>query len=59
MQTRSTFVARQKMGRLGSPEEVANMFVYLASNEVRRMLLRGHNVAFTKMFSVCFCSRHL
>ena len=27
-------MARQKMGRLGSAEEVASMFVYLASDEV-------------------------
>lgn len=30
---RANFVARQKMGRLGSAEEVASMFVYLASDE--------------------------
>jgi len=59
MQTKSNFAARQKIGRLGSPEEVASMFVYLASDEVRCMLLTSHNVAFTKMLSVCFCSRHL
>ncbi len=30
---RSTFLARQPMGRLGTPEEVANLVVFLASDE--------------------------
>ena len=32
-QVRSAFVARQPMGRIGSPEEIANLAVYLASDE--------------------------
>jgi 2-keto-3-deoxy-L-fuconate dehydrogenase len=31
--TRASFVARQPMGRLGTPEEIAEMAVYLASDE--------------------------
>ncbi|XP_064382020.1 dehydrogenase/reductase SDR family member 6-like [Halichondria panicea] len=31
--SRTDFITRQKLGRLGAPEEVASMFVYLASNE--------------------------
>lgn len=34
MQARAAFIARQKMGRLGTAEEIASMFVYLASDEV-------------------------
>jgi 2-keto-3-deoxy-L-fuconate dehydrogenase len=30
---REKFVARQKMGRLGTAEEIADMAVYLASDE--------------------------
>ncbi len=37
-QAREKFIARQKMGRLGNAEEVASMFVYLASDEVMMML---------------------
>jgi 2-keto-3-deoxy-L-fuconate dehydrogenase len=32
-ETRKAFIARQPMGRLGSPEEIASMAVYLASDE--------------------------
>lgn len=34
-QARSDFIARQKLGRLGTAEEIASMVVYLASTEVR------------------------
>lgn len=36
-QARSDFIARQKLGRLGTAEEIASMVVYLASTEVRHM----------------------
>ncbi len=31
---KADFIARQKMGRLGTPEEIANIVTYLASDEV-------------------------
>ena len=33
-QARENFIKRQKMGRLGSAEEVASLVTYLASDEV-------------------------
>ena len=39
IQARSAFIARQKMGRMGSPEEIASMFVYLASDEVSHIII--------------------
>lgn len=30
---RANFITRQKMGRLGTPEEIASLFIYLASDE--------------------------
>jgi 2-keto-3-deoxy-L-fuconate dehydrogenase len=32
-ENRAAFIARQPMGRLGSPEEIATLAVYLASDE--------------------------
>lgn len=34
LQARRDFIARQKMGRLASAEEIANLVIYLASDEV-------------------------
>lgn len=34
LKARKDFEARQKTGRFGTPEEVANLAVYLASDEV-------------------------
>ena len=36
-QARSDFIARQKLGRLGTADEIASMVVYLASSEVQCM----------------------
>ena len=33
-QARANFIARQKLGRLGTAEEIASLMVYLASDEV-------------------------
>jgi NAD(P)-dependent dehydrogenase (short-subunit alcohol dehydrogenase family) len=35
VQARKDFIARQPMGRLGTAEEVAEMAVYLASDDAR------------------------
>jgi NAD(P)-dependent dehydrogenase (short-subunit alcohol dehydrogenase family) len=35
-QARRDFIARQRMGRLGTPEEIAHLVVYLAADEVSR-----------------------
>jgi 2-keto-3-deoxy-L-fuconate dehydrogenase len=34
---RQNFISRQPMGRLGTPEEIANMAIYLASDESKFM----------------------
>ena len=33
VQAKKDFIARQPMGRLGTPEEIANLAIYLASDE--------------------------
>ena len=54
MQARSAFIARQKMGRMGSPEEIASMFVYLASDEVSHIIIYICYTAIIKnLFALC------
>jgi len=33
VQAKKNFIARQPMGRLGTPEEIASLAIYLASDE--------------------------
>ena len=39
LQAYKDFVARQAMGRLAEPSEIASLVVYLASDEVRNTYL--------------------
>jgi 2-keto-3-deoxy-L-fuconate dehydrogenase len=39
---RAAFIARQPMGRVGKPEEIAEIAVLLASNEA--MFMTGSNI---------------
>ena len=39
-QARRDFIARQRMGRLGTPEEIAHLVVYLAADEVQNFTAR-------------------
>jgi 2-keto-3-deoxy-L-fuconate dehydrogenase len=36
-EARKNFISRQPMGRLGTPEEIANIAIYLASDESKFM----------------------
>lgn len=52
-QAKAAFIARQKLGRLGTADEIASLFVYLASDEVRfKQLIQGMSVLW------CVCVHH-
>ncbi len=55
-QARADFIARQKLGRLGTAEEIASLFVYLASDEVGLILISVFVVDHMgQMSRVCMC----
>jgi 2-keto-3-deoxy-L-fuconate dehydrogenase len=41
---RAAFIARQKIGRLGTPEEIASLAVYLASDEAAFTTGQAHAI---------------